>query len=66
MADGLLKTYIGQVIEARAGPEVTIARQEGEPTLMALHFFERAVALAERCRPPVRPSVTSPRFHRST
>lgn len=52
MSEDLLETYIRQVIEAQAAPEVTIAWQGGEPTLMGLGFFERAVELAERYRRP--------------
>ena len=36
------------------GPEVTIAWQGGEPTLMGVDFFRRAVELAEQL-PPARP-----------
>ena len=47
MADDLLETYIRQLIEAHAGaPEVTIAWQGGEPTLMGVEFFRRSVELA--------------------
>ena len=49
MADELLETYVRQLIEAHAGiPEVTVAWQGGEPTLMGLEFFRRSVELAER------------------
>ncbi len=48
MADELLETYIRQLIEAHRTPEVTIAWQGGEPTLMGLDFFRRSVELAER------------------
>jgi uncharacterized protein len=48
MADELLETYLRQLIEAHArSPEVTIAWQGGEPTLMGLDFFRRSVELAE-------------------
>ncbi|HEU0303706.1 MAG TPA: anaerobic sulfatase maturase [Gaiellaceae bacterium] len=48
MADELLEMYIRQLIEAHAGvPEVTIAWQGGEPTLMGLDFFRRSVELAK-------------------
>jgi serine-type anaerobic sulfatase-maturating enzyme len=47
MADELLETYLRQLIEAHAGaPEVVIAWQGGEPTLMGIDFFRRAVELA--------------------
>ena len=49
MADELLETYVRQLIEAHATvPEVTIAWQGGEPTMMGLEFFRRSVELAER------------------
>lgn len=47
MANDLLDAYLRQLIEAHAGvPEVTIAWQGGEPTLMGLDFFRRSVELA--------------------
>jgi len=47
MADELLEAYLAQLIEAHAGvPEVTIAWQGGEPTMMGLDFFRRSVELA--------------------
>jgi uncharacterized protein len=53
MADELLETYIEQLIEAHARvPEVTIAWQGGEPTLMGLDFFRRSVELADRYLKP--------------
>ena len=48
MADELLEQYVKQLIEAHAGvPEVAIAWQGGEPTLMGVDFFRRSVELAE-------------------
>ena len=60
MADDLLETYLRQLIEAHAEvPEVTIAWQGGEPTLMGLDFFRRSVELAERyLRPGQRAAYT--------
>lgn len=53
MADELLETYIRQLIEAHGrAPEVNIAWQGGEPTLMGLDFFKRAVELAEKYKKP--------------
>jgi uncharacterized protein len=52
MADDLLETYMGQLIESHRTPEVIIAWQGGEPTLMGLDFFRRSVELAERYRRP--------------
>ena len=49
MADEMLEDYLRQLIEAHAGvPEVTIAWQGGEPTLMGLDFFRRSVEIAGR------------------
>ncbi len=52
MADDLLELYIRQLLEAHRAPEVTIAWQGGEPTLMGLDFFQRSVEYAERYRQP--------------
>jgi uncharacterized protein len=53
MADDLLEVYLRQLIEAHAGaPEVVIAWQGGEPTMMGLPFFRRSVELAARFRQP--------------
>jgi uncharacterized protein len=51
MAEELLERYLSQLIEAHAGArEVIVAWQGGEPTLMGLEFFQRAVELADRYR----------------
>ena len=48
MAEELLEAYVRQLIEAHAGvPEVAVAWQGGEPTLMGVDFFRRSVELAE-------------------
>ena len=52
MPDDVLAAYIRQLIESHLVPEVTIAWQGGEPTLMGLDFFRRAVAFAEECARP--------------
>jgi uncharacterized protein len=53
MADELLDEYLRQLIEAHAGaPEVAIAWQGGEPTLMGIDFFRRAVEAARGLLPP--------------
>ncbi len=52
MADELLETYIRQLMEAQQGPEVTIAWQGGEPTLMGLDFFKRSIELVEKYKKP--------------
>ncbi len=49
MSEDTLELYLGQLIEAHARvPEVTIAWQGGEPTLMGLDFFRRSVEIAQR------------------
>jgi uncharacterized protein len=48
MADDLLDTYVRQLIESQPGPEVTIAWQGGEPTLMGLDFFRRAIECVQK------------------
>ena len=55
MGDELLENYIRQLIEAHRTPEVTIAWQGGEPTLMGLEFFRRSVELAKK---HARPGMT--------
>lgn len=52
MGDEVMERYVRQVLEAHEGPEVTIAWQGGEPTLMGLGFFRRVVETAERYRRP--------------
>ena len=52
MADDLLEDYIRQYIAAQQVPEITFAWQGGEPTLMGLPFFERAVELQQKHCPP--------------
>jgi uncharacterized protein len=52
MDDTTLEAYIRQLIEAHRTPEVTIAWQGGEPTLMGIDFYRRAAELAERYRKP--------------
>jgi uncharacterized protein len=53
MADEVLEAYISQLIEAHSQvPEVMIAWQGGEPTLMGVDFFRRSVELANRYLKP--------------
>jgi uncharacterized protein len=52
MADDLLETYIQQLLESHQTPEVMVAWQGGEPTLMGLEFFQRSIALVEKYRKP--------------
>lgn len=52
MSDATLEAYIRQLLESHRFPEVTVAWQGGEPTLMGLDFFRKAVALVDRHRRP--------------
>ncbi len=52
MSEATLEAYIRQLLEAHRTPEVTVAWQGGEPTLMGLPFFARAVELVEKYRRP--------------
>jgi len=52
MSDEMLETYIRQLIESHQIPEVTVAWQGGEPTLMGLDFFRRSIELEKKyCKP---------------
>ena len=48
MSDEALEAYVRKYIEVAEGPEVNFAWQGGEPTLMGLDFFRRAVELQEK------------------
>jgi uncharacterized protein len=52
MSDEVLERYIVQLIEAHRTSQVTIAWQGGEPTLMGVDFYRRAIEIAERHRRP--------------
>ncbi len=52
MTDELLEDFTRQYIAAQRVPDVTLGWQGGEPTLMGLDFFRRAVALQEKYRRP--------------
>ncbi len=52
MADELLEEYIKQYIEAQQVPQVTIAWQGGEPTLMGLDFFRRSIEYVNKYKKP--------------
>jgi uncharacterized protein len=51
MDDALLEEFTRQYIAAQRVPEVTFGWQGGEPLLMGLPFFERAVELQRQHRP---------------
>jgi uncharacterized protein len=55
MSEPVLEQYIRQLIESHQTKSVNIAWQGGEPTLMGLEFYRRAMALVEKYR---RPSMT--------
>ena len=58
MADEMLETYLRQLVEAHVGaPVVEVAWQGGEPTLMGLPFFRRAVELVDRYLHPGQSAV---------
>jgi uncharacterized protein len=52
MSDELLERYVEQLIASHTADTVTFAWQGGEPTLMGLDFFRRAVELQERHKRP--------------
>ena len=52
MSQETLDQYIRQLLESHPGPQVPIAWQGGEPTLMGLDFFRHAVRLADRHKQP--------------
>ena len=52
MSDDVLADYIGQYLASQPDGEVTVAWQGGEPTLMGVDFFRRAVVLADELARP--------------
>jgi uncharacterized protein len=52
MSEATLETYIRQLLESHRTPQVTVAWQGGEPTLMKLDFFRRSIELVEKHRRP--------------
>ena len=52
MSDDVLRAYLGQLLGAHPDGDVTVAWQGGEPTLMGVDFFRRAVALVDELRRP--------------
>lgn len=51
MTDALLERYVREYITAQPDPEVTFLWQGGEPTLLGVDFFRRAVELQRRYLP---------------
>jgi uncharacterized protein len=52
MSEDTLETYIRQLLESHRTPNVTVAWQGGEPTLMKLDFFRRSIEVVEKYRRP--------------
>lgn len=52
MSDEVLENYIRQLIAAHRSSQVTVAWQGGEPTLMGIDFYKRAIELQEKYRKP--------------
>jgi uncharacterized protein len=52
MPEDTLELYIRQLLECHPGPDVTVAWQGGEPTLMGLDFFRKSVELVQKYRRP--------------
>ncbi len=52
MSEETLESYLRQMLQPPDADEVTIAWQGGEPTLMGLDFFKRAIELVNRHRRP--------------
>jgi len=52
MTDEVLENYIKQLIETHRTQEVTVAWQGGEPTLMGLDFYRKAIKYQEKYRKP--------------
>ena len=52
MSESMLEEYTRQYIEAQQVPEVTFAWQGGEPTLMGLDYFKKAVEFQQKHKKP--------------
>ena len=52
MTDDVLDAYIRQLLAAQPNSEVNVAWQGGEPTLMGLDFFRRAIDLVAKYKKP--------------
>ena len=53
MAEDLQETYLRQLLEGHArSPEVVVAWQGGEPTMMGLDFFRRSIELERKYAAP--------------
>jgi serine-type anaerobic sulfatase-maturating enzyme len=52
MRDEVLETYIRQLIDYHRTPQVTVAWQGGEPTLMGIDFYRRAIEYQNKYKKP--------------
>ncbi len=52
MSEEVQESYIRQVLETHPGPEIPVAWQGGEPTLMGLDFFCRSIELEKEYQKP--------------
>ena len=52
MSEETLEVYIQQLIESHRSQQVTVAWQGGEPTLMGVDFYRKAIAYQEKYRKP--------------
>ena len=52
LTDEILELFIQEYIQSQPGPEVAFVWQGGEPTLMGVDFFRRAIELQNRYLPP--------------
>jgi len=52
MSDGVHEAYVRQLLEAHNVPQVTVAWQGGEPTLMGQDFFRRSLELQNKYAKP--------------
>jgi uncharacterized protein len=52
MSDEVLETYIRQRLDSYNDPEINIAWQGGEPTIMGLDFFKKSIAYVSKYRKP--------------
>ncbi len=52
MDHDVMEAYVKQIIESQQAPQVTIAWQGGEPTLMGLDFFKGVMAVVKKVARP--------------
>jgi uncharacterized protein len=52
MSEETLEVYIKQLIDTHRSDQVTVAWQGGEPTLMGVDFYRKAIVLQEKYRKP--------------